>query len=193
MSTLLQEGIEFVLPGLYKAYRREHAEDFKHGKMYFTNINKFRKDENTERGDSLECQSNPICQGVHCTVDYHNPIYIWCATMETDPSLIIQTWKDRDTLLQITDTLEFARRVRDASVPLKSTIRRLIVGPVTYDKDEGSYREEQWAKVIFQKNLRFSHQKEFRFALVGDWCIQHELPVILELGDCADIARIVEG
>jgi len=66
------------------------------------------------------------------------------------------------------------------------------VGPVTYDKDEGSYSAYHWVEGIFQKNVRFSSQKEFRFALVGDFGIQKDKNVVLELGDCSDIARIVK-
>ena len=193
MNTLFQEGIEFVLPGIYKAYPRTWAEDLLNsGRIYFTNIEIFRADENPQRGDPLECTSITVRQGVRCTGCYANPIFVWCSTMETDPTLIIETWKDRDTVLQITDTLKFAERIRDAAVRLKPKIQGLQVGPVTYDKDEGSFRVYHWAEGILQKSLRFSCQKEFRLALVGNFSIQNDENVILELGDCTDIARIVE-
>ncbi len=194
MNTLLQEGIEFVLPGIYKAYPRTWAEDLLHsGRIYFTNIKIFRAAEDSQRGDPLECTSITMRQGVRCTVDYTNPIFVWCSTMETDLTLIRGKWKDRDTILQITDTLDLARRIRDAANRLKPKIHLLQLGPVTYDKDEGSYREYHWAQGVFQKNLRFSDQKEFRFALVGDFSILDDENVILELGNCGDIVRIVEG
>lgn len=193
MSTLFQEGIEFVLPGIYKAYTRTWAEDLLNsGRIYFTNIERFRAYENPQRGDPLECTSITVRQGVRCTGHYPNPIFVWCSTMETDPTLIMETWKDRDTVLQITDTLKFAKRIHDAAVRLKPKIQGLQVGPVTYDKDEGSFRVYHWAEGIFQKSLRFSGQKEFRFALVGDFSIRNDENVILELGDCTDIARIAE-
>ena len=194
MNTLLQEGIEFVLPGIYKTYPLTWAEDLLHsGKIYFTNIKIFQVAENLQRGDPLECTSVAIRQGVRCTSEYTNPIFVWSSTMETDRTLIRGTWKDRDTILQITDTLQFAIRIRKAAYSLKPKIHLLQVGPVTYDKDEGSYRKYHWAEGIFQKNIRFNGQKEFRFALVGDFSIRNKKNVILELGNCGDIARIVEG
>ena len=192
MSTFFYEDIEFVLPGIYKAYPLAWAENLLSGRIYFTNLNSFREDEDPQRGDQLEGRGITIRQGVKCTAGYLNPIFVWCSTMETDPTVITETWKDRDTVLQITDTLTFIRRIRDAAASLKPNIHRLSVGPVTYDKDDGSYREYHWAEGIFQKNLRYSGQKEFRLALVGDICLKDEENVILELGNCTDIARKLE-
>ena len=80
MSTLYQEGIDFVFPGIYKAYPRAWAEDFlTAGTIYFTNIKVFRADEDPQRGDRLEGTSITIRQGVRCTADYANPIFVWCS------------------------------------------------------------------------------------------------------------------
>jgi hypothetical protein len=192
MNALFHEGIEFVLPGIYKAYPHAWANEFLSlGKIYFTNIKIFRVEEDRQRGDPLECTSIKIRQGVRCTGNYGNPIFVWCSTMETDPNLIMGTWKNRDTVLQIIDTLEFAKRIRDAAVCLQQKIREFVVGPITYDKDAGSYRKDHWTEGIFQKSFRFGNQKEFRFALVGDFSMQNENHVILLLGNCSDIVRIL--
>jgi hypothetical protein len=192
MSTFFKEGIEFVLPGIFKAYPIVWAEQFlQDGTVYFTNIEVFRKDDNQERGDPLEGMSVTMRKGVRCTGDYAVPIFVWCATMETNPVIILKTWGDRDTVLQVTNTLNFAQRVRDAAVARKTDFISMHVGPVTYDKDEGSYRDYHWVEGVFQKNFRHNGQKEFRFALVGDGCLQGEEHVKLVLGDCRDIARIV--
>ena len=51
MSTFINNGIEFVLPGIFKAYPREWAVQFlEQGTIYFTNIEIFRRDEDAERG-----------------------------------------------------------------------------------------------------------------------------------------------
>jgi hypothetical protein len=193
LSTFFHEDIEFVLPGIYKAFPLTWAEEFLYsGRIFFTNIEIFRVDEDPQRGDQLEGTSIAVRQGVRCTAGYLNPIFVWCSTMETDPTVIKETWKDRDAVLQITDILTLIRRIRDAAASLMPNIQRLSVGSVTYDKDEGSFREYYWAEGIFQKNLRYSGQKEFRLALVGDISMKDEENVILELGDCNDIARILK-
>ncbi|PKN51194.1 MAG: hypothetical protein CVU55_13775 [Deltaproteobacteria bacterium HGW-Deltaproteobacteria-13] len=189
MSSLYHEGIEFIFPGICKAYPREWAENFLHtGEIYFTNLETFKKDEDQQRGDSLEGTSIAIRQGVRCTGGYACPIFVWCSTMETDPAVILDTWKDRNAVVQITDTLGFARRIRDVATGLKLLLQ---VGPITYDKDEGNHREYDWAEGIFQKNIRFNPQKEYRFALVGDANTKKSEKIILKLGDCNDLARIL--
>ncbi len=189
MSSLYEEGIEFIFPGIYKAYTREWAEKFIDiGEIYFTNLEIFKADEDQQRGDSLEGTSITIRQGVRCTGGYSCPIFVWCSTMETDPAVILDTWKDRDAVVQITDTLGFARLVRDVATSLKLSLQ---IGPVTYDKDAGSHRKYDWAEGIFQKNIRFNPQKEFRFALVGDFNTKKSKEIILKLGDCSKLARIL--
>jgi hypothetical protein len=192
MSSLYHEGIEFIFPGIYKAYPREWAEKFLLGEIHFTNIEIFQADEDKQRGDSLEGTSITIRQGVRYTGCYASPIFVWCSTTETDTKVILNTWKDRDAVVQITDTLGFARRIRDVAAGLKPNIHVLLqVGPITYDKDEGSHREYDWAEGIFQKNIRFNDQKEFRFALVGDSNTENCKEIILHLGNCTDLARIL--
>lgn len=193
MSSLYQEGIEFIFPGIYKAYPREWAEKFLYeGEIYFTNLEIFKTAEDEQRRDPLEGTSITIRQEVRCTSSYASPIFVWCSTMETDPKVILNTWKDRNTVVQITDTLEFARRIRNVALELKPNIKVLLqVGLITYDKDDGSHRKYDWAEGIFQKNIRFNGQKEFRFSLVGDSNMNKNNEIILKLGDCTDIARIL--
>jgi hypothetical protein len=112
--------------------------------------------------------------------------------MEAQPTTILATWRDRDTVIQITDPLAFAQRVRDAAVAHEACILGFQLGPVTYDKDHGSYRAYEWAEGIFQKSQRFNGQKEFRFSLVGDTGLQGDDHIVLSLGCCSDIARIAE-
>jgi len=163
------------------------------GKLYFTNLAIFRTLESDGRGDPMEGKSVTIRQDVRCNGSYLNPIFVWCGTMETDPYAILSTWKDRDTVVQVTDPLTFMERVRDAAVALSPDVRNLLVGPITYDKDEGSHRGYHWAEGIFQKNLRFNGQKEFRLALVGDLRLRGLDNVDLSLGDCRGIARIMRA
>lgn len=193
-STLLAGGIEIVLPGLYKAYPRAWAEEFLHdGTVYFTNLAVFREQECPLRGDPMEGTSVTIRESVKCTASYINPIFVWCCTMETEPEVILSTWNDRDSVVEVTDPVAFAERVKDAAVACKAGLLGLQIGPVTYDKDRGSHHAYAWGEGIFQKNLHFNGQKEFRFALVGDTRLQEEKNIILNVGECKDIARIVAG
>jgi hypothetical protein len=112
--------------------------------------------------------------------------------METEPERILATWQDRDTVIQITNTLEFARRILQVAKK-EPHIMGFQVGPVTYDKDEGSHRDYHWVEGIFQKGFRYNEQKEFRFALVGECDIQQKENVVLNIGSCTDIVRTVQA
>lgn len=192
MSTFYHEGIEFVLPGILKAYPRDWAEQLIcDGTIYFTSLGEFRDDVDPERGDPLEGNSVTIRNNVRCTSDYLNPIFVWCSTMETDPERILATWQDRDTVIQITNTIEFVRRILQEAKK-EPHITGFQVGPVTYDKDQGSHRDYHWAEGIFQKGLRYNGQKEFRFALVGECDIRQKKNVMLSIGSCSDIIRRVQ-
>lgn len=191
MGTFFHEGIEFVLPGILKAYPQNWANQLIcDGTIYLTNLDVIRKDEHPKRGDPLEGVSVTIRNATRCTADYLNPIFVWCSTMETEPERILATWQDRDTVLQITNTLEFARRILQAAKK-NPHIMGFHVGPVTYDKDEGSHTDYHWVEGIFQKGLLYNEQKEFRFALVGECDIQQEENVVLNIGSCTDIVRTV--
>lgn len=191
--TFVHDGIEFVLPGIFKAYPRAWADGLiREGTLYFTNVEIFRVDENPERGDCFEGTGIFIRQGQRCTTKYSNPIFVSCFTMETIKSVILSTWKDRDTVVQVFNTLSFAKRIRNSANEYGKKIHSMVVGPVTYDKDDGSCREYFWAEGIFQKNLLFNGQKEFRFALIGDPCLKDLEHLVLRLGDCSDILRIIE-
>ena len=196
---LILEGTPYFT--IYKAYRSEWTEMLiSEGTLYFTSLESFQRDEHTERGDSLEGTGIVIRQDQRCTTSSLNPIFVCCFTMETDRECILTTWKDRDAVVQICDTLTFAKRISDyvnaheMEMPL-----RVQVGDVAYDKDEGSYREPFRGESTFQKNQRFRGQKEFRFALEGWTNKQSEYEkllvdgkhLVLRLGDCSDIMRIV--
>ena len=88
--------------------------------------------------------------------EMRNPIFVWCCTMETEPDVILSTWKDLDSVVEVTDPLAFAERVKNTAVARKPEFLGLQVGPVTYNKDRGSHRAYHLAEGVFQKNIRFN-------------------------------------
>lgn len=192
MTPIIHNGIEFVLPGIQKGYPRCWAEDFlTRGIVYFTNLIVIKQDEHPQRGDRFEGSGHYVRDGKSVFSDYANPIFVWCATMEMDPAVVRATWRDRDTVLQITNTLALAERIQN-SLQQQADVAECLVGPVTYDRDIGSHRHHDWADGIFQKGGRYGNQKEFRFAVIGHMEIKTQDHIILELGACSDIARIAE-
>lgn len=190
-GTFHTEGVEFVLPGLFKATKREWAEDFlENGTLYFTELSKFRNDEHEERGDPLEGTFAKRINGSVLNASVANPVFVWCSTMETDIDAILDTWSDRDTVLQITAPKEFFQRI----IPKAHEVGLLNwqVGPVTYDKDDGSVRTHHWGEGIFQKGHRFRSQKEYRLAMIGKLSGEYDESIRISLGNCRNIATIVD-
>ncbi len=196
MTALLHERIQFVLPGICKAYPTKWAAEFiSAGTLYFTNLNEFVSDKNPERGDVYEGMGIANRQDQRCKTKPVYPVFVCCFTMETDAKVILETWKDRDIVVQIYNTLRFTHRIRDAAdnaVEIEKNILSFQVGPVTYDKDEGSNQSHSWNWSTFQKNRYFSGQKEFRFAFVGASCLKNKKNIVLQLGNCSDIAQVLK-
>lgn len=194
MSSIQYKGIEFVLPSVLKAYPLEWARQLiEKGIIYFTNLDVFHAVESAERGDVREGSVHRAMKDGMFIGKYVNPIYAWCGTMETDAEVILETWRDRDTVVEVTNTMVFLERIRGKANEVEGVIQ-FQAGPVVYDKDKGSHRDYFWAQGIFQKDLRFSGQKEFRLALVGSAKIlKGDSNIVLTLGDCSDIIRIANG
>ena len=184
-------GVEYIIPSLFKAYLKSHAEDFINGIVYFTNLEDFRKNEDPQRGDAHEGTGTSIINGTKYNAGFQG-VFVWCSTMETQKDEILKTWHDRDTVIEVFDRLKFIDRIIAAGKNHKSLSASFHIGPVTYDKDSSSHRPGHIVDGIFQKNLNYRNQKEFRMAIYGD---RMNLPVdeqiILKLGDCSDIARIM--
>jgi hypothetical protein len=191
MTTFIHDNIEFVMPTVFKATMHDWANDIiQHGIVYFTNIKRFVTDTHPERGDANEGRQNLIRNGVQCSTEYPMPVYVWCCTLDTQACRVIQTWPDKNCVMQILDTVEFAQRITNALREQRPKLWPLHVGPVVYTKTSGGYERTDWADGVFQKDERYDGQKEFRFALTARSGDEPEDNVVLELGSCQDIVRI---
>ena len=219
MNYFISGTIQYEIPGIWKATIESWAQDFlREGKVCFTNIEVFKKDEDPQRGDSQEGTCISIVNNHRCQTDHVNKIFVWCGTMENNIDKIQGQWKDRNSIIQITNTTAFSQRIVKAMIEYnncrgdqkrgkKKIIFPLMIGPVTYDKDDGTNRVENYCTGIFQKNYRHNSQKEFRFAFetnlvndteqlseVNDLDKNGEIEenIFLLLGNCNDIAKIVK-
>ena len=191
MTTFIHDGIEFILPTLFKATKASWAEDMiKNGTIYFTNIRRYQTDANDQRGDSREGIQVLRRNDVTCTIHYNCAIHVWCATMETSRNRILDTWKDYDTVIQIQNTWEFAQRIKAKAHPAR--LSPVQIGPVSYTKTNGGHEHSDWADGIFQKDARYDGQKEYRIALTARCDDEVQEQIILNIGPCEDIMRIVD-
>jgi len=191
MTTLIHDNIEYVMPTVFKATMSDWASDLiKNGTVYFTNIQQFATDSHFERGDANEGRQVLMRNGVQCVAEYPMPVYVWCCTLDTQPCRVIRTWSDKNCVIQILDTVEFAKRITSSLGKQRPRLWPLRVGPVVYTKTTGGYENTNWADGLFQKDERYDGQKEFRFALTARSGDEPEDHVILDLGACQDIVRI---
>ena len=192
MTAFIHDNIEYVMPTVFKATKYDWARALiDSGTIYFTNIRQFIDDPHDERGDANEGQQTLIRQGVRCTAEYSMPCYVWCCTMDSQPCRVMKMWPDRDTVIQIRDTVEFARRITSALANQRPNLLPLTVGPVVYTKTAGGHEESDWADGLFQKDERYDSQQEFRFAVTAHTGDKAEDNIALDLGACQDIVRVV--
>lgn len=193
LSTFFHDNIEYVIPTIFKATRLDWAHDLiSDGIIYFTNIKQFIDDPHSERGDVNEGTHVSARNGSRCTTRFSSlPVYIWCCTLDSQPCRILQTWEDKDCVIQILNTVEFARRILDAIGQQHPSLWPLYLGPVVYTKTTGGYEQTDWADHIFQKDSRYDDQKEFRFALIGKTDEESKKDIVLKIGPCSDIVRLV--
>lgn len=192
MTAFIHDNIEYVMPTVFKATEYDWARDLiDSGTVYFTNIQQFIDDSHDERGDANEGKPTLIRQGVRCVGEYSMPCYIWCCTMDSQACRVMNTWPDKDTVIQIRDTVAFARRITAALATQCPKFGPLKVGPAVYTKTRGGFEETDWADGLFQKDERYDHQKEFRFALTAHTGDSAEDHIVLNLGPCHDIVRVV--
>ena len=191
MTTFIHDKIEYVMPTVFKATMSDWANDLiENGKVHFTNIQQFATDSHPGKGDANEGRQVLIRNGLRCTAEYPMPVYVWCCTLDTQPCRVIQTWPDKNCVIQILDIVDFAKRITNSLVEKHPGLWPLRVGPVVYTKTTGGHETTNWSDGLFQKDERYDGQKEFRFAITAKSGDVQEDHVTLELGACQDIVRI---
>ena len=192
MTSTILNGIEYeeIPPprSLWRATKYIHALDLiEKGRLYLTNAQSYREDSDPERGDATETDGTFIRQGVRCKTGHTNPIFLWCTTLESNADAVLAIWRDHDTVVHIRDPHAFAQRIMMAAKAKGIEGVSFHAGSTTYDKERGGMRPYHWAESIYQKPERYGTQKEYRFALIGDYSMIGLEKVELLLGSCNDL------
>lgn len=197
MTPILVNGVEYEeIPTpteLWRATKSNYANELiRNGQLYLTNVQVYREDPDSKRGDSTETDGNFFRQSIHCFTGHTNPIFLLCTTLESDPNKVFNIWHDYDTIIHIYDVQAFAERILKTAITSGIKGVSFHAGTVTYDKDHGGIRPYHWSESIFQKSERYAEQKEYRIALVGDYTMMGVENVKLSLGPCNDLLTIVK-
>ena len=178
---------------LWRATQYDYAvELIQKGILYLTNAQVYREAEDVERGDPMETCGVFNRKGLRCSIDYANPIFLWCMTLDPDPSSLLTVWRDCDTVLHIRDPQMLAERILKSSKNFGVEYVSFHAGRLTYDKDRGRDERCRFADSIFQKPERHAHQREYRFALMGDGFMSECITLRLSLGPCSDLIEIIK-
>ena len=193
MTTFIDKDkwVEYAVPTVFKAMKLCRARELiETGTVCFTNIETFANDPDPERGDINEGKASHVRNGRKCTTGYAGPVYVWCCTMDANPCRVMKTWPDRDCVIQVCNTYEFASRVACSLRQQCRDFGPLALGPVVYTKTAGGYEHTNWADGLFQKDQEYDNQREFRFALTGYLGTEKKEKILLHLGPCDGIVRI---
>ena len=191
LNIIKHELTEYVIPTVRKVTSAEWANQMiSKGIVYLTNLEVFIKDENPERGDRNEKKGTFICNDIKCDSENESSIFVWCGTLENEKAILLDTWQDRDTVMHISNTIEFGERIRKKYSTEYGGLC-YYSGIVSYDKDFGTKQDYYWGECIFQKNLKYKRQREYRLAMVAEMKVKNKEHVRLELGDCSDLISIV--
>lgn len=196
MAPTIVNGVEYAdaapPPELWRATKYAYAIDLiEKGLLYLTNAQKYREDSDPERGDPTETDGKFIRRGVACRTGHTNPIFLWCATLDPNPDAVLAVWRDCNTVVHIRSPQIFAERILKTAKDQGVKGVSFHAGTPTYDKERGGTRPYNWAESIYQKPEGHAEQKEYRFALVGDYSMADVESIKLLLGPCADLVSVV--
>lgn len=197
MTPTIVNGVEYEETpppsDLWRATKYSHAMDLiQNGLLYLTNAQIYREDPDPERGDATETDGKFIRQGAPCTTGHTNPIFLWCTTLESDPDAVLAVWRDCDTVIHIRNPQALAERILRTAIVNGVKGVSFHAGAPTYDKEHGGTRLYYWAESIYQKPEQHAEQKEYRFALVGDYSMIGVPKVELSLGPCDDLVSVAK-
>ena len=103
---------------------------------------------------------------------------------------MLAVWHDCNTVVHIREPQTFAERILRAALAQGVDGISFHAGFPTYDKGRGSVRPYHWTESIYQKPEKHTQQKEYRFALVGNYSMT-DVEIELFLGPCDDLESVV--
>ena len=197
MKPIIVNGVEYVEypppEKVWRATQYDYATSLiEHGILCLTNAEVYRNDPDPERGDETETDGVFIRQGVRCTTGHTNPIFLWSTTLEANPQVLLDTWRDCDIVVCINNPKVLAEKILKTAISQNVRGVSFYAGEPLYDKGQGGIGAYRWAESIFQKPEKQAAQQEYRFALVGDYSMIDVKRIKLTLGPCSDLISIVK-
>ena len=139
------------------------------GKLRLSSLEFYRNFEHAEIGDRFEGEGRYAVGNDYAHMGFSYAVFIFCTSLpDTKPEQLFELQSGYDTLIRINNLDLFARAVCNAALEQERMTLQPLIGPVYYDRDSAtSYeaiRSKPWGWSAFQKDPKYSHQREYRFA-----------------------------
>lgn len=203
-GTVIVDGVEYSTypppDGLIKVMKRCWADHLLcEGAIRFGSLAYYRKWENAVLGDANDGKGMFRMNGHPYEVGSGNPVYAWCASLPTISPERINLLAEHgkyDCLVRIRQPRILIQRMR-AELLAKGKNLRLHCAEVSYNRgaevDKVTLNSQKFHFNVFQKDPRFTEDKEYRVSLT-DVRIRPEsmCHIDLQVGECSDIMVIEE-
>lgn len=180
-----------------KAMERRWAEALlEEGAIRFGSLGSYQQWENAVLGDPDDGEGMFRVDGHSYDTGSINPVYAWCTSLaDLTPARTRQLASGvYNCVLRVHDPARLIQRIR-ASLAEECRTLHLHCGEVSYSRgtelDKKSLNSQNFHFNVFQKNSRFSPDREYRMALT-DVSLPPESTqaVDLKVGNCSDIMSI---
>lgn len=198
-GTEIEDGIEYsTYPPpdcLVKVMKRCWAERLLfEGAIRFASLAYYRKLENSVLGDPNDGEGMLRMNGHPFEVGSINSVYAWCSSLTTitpERINVLAMHGDYDCLVRINQPSILIKRVQLA----KSKYLHLHCAEISYSRgtevDKMTLYSQKFHFNIFQKDERFSEDREFRLTLTDNSLKpEYRFYIDLRIGECSDIMEI---
>lgn len=169
-------------PFALKAMERRWAEELvRYGRLRLSSFQYYMSLEDNELGDRAEGDGRYVVGDGFAHMGCAFPVYLFCTSLpEVDLTTLLALQDGYDAVVRVNEIEEFARIVRNAAQEQHGLVLLPYVGPVIYDRDQastfGRINAMPWAWNAFQKDARYAHQREYRFAFQHNPTIRVDRP-----------------
>ncbi|MES9854546.1 MAG: hypothetical protein ABW170_22245 [Candidatus Thiodiazotropha sp. L084R] len=202
MNTVVVDGVEYFEhpppSSIVKAMELGWATKLvKKGNVRLRPLSYYREIELPEIGDVNEGNGQWHMEGNPMELGSVNEDYVWCGSLsDTDRETLLGLDGKYDTVVHISDVSLFTQRIAETA---RDTGWQLAphIGQVNYDRGREVSKSQlqalPWQSNVFQKDLQYAHQREYRLAFTETSLKgRREEYIDLLLGDCSEFISIEE-
>ena len=199
-GTVIYEGIEYnqfpTTTSVIKATEYYWACKLRdEGLLRLNIVDYYQSLESNELGDLYEGMGLLYLGTEPMHAGSSNEVFIWCAALPDTPHEILINLKNTyDSIVTVTNIKEFVARISE-SLRCLGFILIPHLGAISYNRGmsvlKGELNCQKHQYNMFQKDLLYKHQNEYRFAFINSSFKQiNKKHIDLSIGECSDIIHV---